>query len=223
MRDNRARRAAAFLAGALALMVAGAFPAAAQEAGEEVVSAQVVMKSRPETMPESRPVAFQQEITLSHELARIENDYMNVVRYYNKSLPERQALNIARYVLHYSTAMKVDPRLVMSVIVIESRFQPNAVSPKGAMGLGQLMPGTAAMLGVRNAFDPRENIYGTVKYLSDQYQRWQNSERALELALASYNAGPEAVARHKGIPPYRETIDYVAKVKKLYTFFVYGH
>ncbi|HOC91431.1 MAG TPA: lytic transglycosylase domain-containing protein [bacterium] len=222
MRDRRARRAAALLAAALALLAAAGLPAAAQESGEEVASTQAVMKSRPEVMPESMPVAFQQEITLSHELARIESDYMNVVRYYNKNLPERQALNIARYVLHYSTAMKVDPRLVMSVIVIESRFQPNAVSPKGAMGLGQLMPGTAAMLGVRNAFDPRENIYGTVKYLSDQYRRWQNSERALELALASYNAGPEAVARHKGIPPYRETIDYVAKVKKLYTFFVYG-
>ncbi len=159
---------------------------------------------------------------LRNEYARVELAYMRVVKYYNSNLTDGQALEISRHILLYSAKFKLDPRLVVAVIAVESRFQPRAVSPKGAQGLGQLMPGTARMLGVRNAFDVKQNIYGTTRYIWMQSNRWRNSDRTLDLALASYNAGPEAVEKHKGIPPYRETREYVRKVTSLYRYFVYG-
>lgn len=161
-------------------------------------------------------------VSVKDEYARVELAYMRVVKYYNRNLTDGQALEIARYILLYSAKFQIDPRLVVAVIAVESRFQPRAVSPKGAQGLGQLMPGTASMLGVRNSFDVRENIYGTTRYLRMQSSRWQKNDRTLELALASYNAGPNAVEKYKGIPPYRETQQYVRKVTRLYKYFVYG-
>ncbi len=157
------------------------------------------------------------------QLIAIEKGYMRVVKVYNKKLTEEEALIIARLVLYYANQYKLDPRLLMSVIAVESRFKPTAVSPKGAKGLGQLMPGTASGLGVKNAFNVAENIYGTARYLRAQYDRFANDERVLDMMLAAYNAGPEAVAKYNGVPPYRETINYVASVKKLFRFFKYGY
>ncbi len=157
------------------------------------------------------------------ELRYVEQAYSNTVRYYNKSLSETEALQIARYVIYYADQFRLDARLLMSVIAVESRFRPQAVSCKGAMGLGQLMPGTAKSLGVSNAFDVQQNIYGTARYLRAQYDRWAGKERVLDFMLAAYNAGPEAVAKHNGIPPISETQNYVVKVKKLLRFFVYGY
>ena len=106
----------------------------------------------------------------------------------------------------------VDPLLVRSVMQVESNYNPNALSPKGAMGLMQLMPSTAKQLGVTNAFDVRQNIEGGVKFL--RYLKSQfNDDR---LVLAAYNAGEGAVKKHGWIPPYPETIDYVYKVGKKY-------
>jgi soluble lytic murein transglycosylase len=99
--------------------------------------------------------------------------------------------------------------LVSALIRVESAFNPRAVSHKGARGLMQLMPGTAAMLGVRNSFDPRENIEGGVRHLRGLMDRFGGD---LPLVLAAYNAGENAVLRHRGIPPYAETQDYVKKV-----------
>lgn len=152
----------------------------------------------------------------------VEEAYKRVVKYYNPSLTDAQALKITRLLLYYSDKFKLDPRLVVSVVVVESRFKPNAVSPKGAMGLGQLMPGTASMLGVKNPFDVGQNLYGTSRYLRMQHDKWSHKEDVLDLMLASYNAGPNAVAKYGGVPPYNETKAYVKKVKKLYHFFVYG-
>jgi hypothetical protein len=106
----------------------------------------------------------------------------------------------------------VSERLVSAVIRVESGFNPRAVSPKGARGLMQLMPGTASLLGVRNSFDPRENIDGGVRHLRGLLDRFPDS---LPLALAAYNAGEQAVTYHRGIPPYPETQGYVARILSL--------
>ena len=106
----------------------------------------------------------------------------------------------------------VDPLLVHSIIHVESRYNPYALSHKGAEGLMQLMPQTARSLGVRSGFDVRQNVSGGVKYLKQMLEKFDD----LRLALAAYNAGPEAVVRWNGIPPYAETQDYVYKVGKRY-------
>ena len=107
----------------------------------------------------------------------------------------------------------VDARLVEAVVRVESAGNPRAVSPKGALGLMQLMPERATLLGVADVFDPRENLDGGVRHLRDLLARYAGNVR---LALAAYNAGEEAVRRHGGIPPYRETQEYVRKVLTLY-------
>jgi hypothetical protein len=107
----------------------------------------------------------------------------------------------------------VPMKLVSAVIRAESGFNPRAVSPKGAQGLMQLMPTTAATLGVRNSFDPRQNIDGGVRHLRSLIDRFPNN---LPFALAAYNAGEKAVVQYRGIPPYPETQDYVTKVLFFY-------
>jgi soluble lytic murein transglycosylase-like protein len=108
-----------------------------------------------------------------------------------------------------STHNKIDPDLIYSVIRAESGFNPSAVSPKGALGLMQLMPQTAARLGVQNAMDPTANVEGGTRYLRDLLALYHND---LIKALAAYNAGPERVEQYHGVPPYPETVDYVGRV-----------
>ncbi len=116
---------------------------------------------------------------------------------------------------HINTAAsqyQLDANLIRAVIRQESNFQVNARSHKGAMGLMQLMPATAAQYRVRNITDPRENIHAGAAHLKYLMQRY----RDLDLALAAYNAGETAVARYQGIPPYPETQQYVAAVRRWY-------
>lgn len=105
----------------------------------------------------------------------------------------------------------VDPLLVGALIQVESNYKPKARSPKGAMGLMQLMPATAREYKVRNPFDPRTNIEAGIKHLKSLIDRWGTTD----VALAAYNAGEGAVTRFKGIPPYRETRNYVTKILAL--------
>lgn len=108
---------------------------------------------------------------------------------------------------------KLDPKLVLAMIAVESSFQADAVSAKNAQGLMQLIPATAARFGVGDVFDPVENIRGGMAYL-----RWllQNFEGNVTLAVAAYNAGEGAVTRYGGVPPYAETRNYVKKIHALY-------
>jgi len=139
--------------------------------------------------------------------APTEADFSIFIREAPPVLPWREA--VEREAERYG----LDPRLVRAVIYVESGENPRAVSPKGAQGLMQLMPGTAEELGVTNAFRPRENIQGGVGYLASMVERFDGR---LDLALAAYNAGPGAVDKYGGIPPYPETQAYVRKVMDVY-------
>jgi len=120
-------------------------------------------------------------------------------------------LNLDEVVISASGRYRLDPDLVNSVIKAESGFNVRAVSPKGAQGLMQLMPGTASQLGVPNAFDPQANVEGGTKYLRELLERYNFD---LVKALAAYNAGPQRVEQFGGVPPYYETRAYVARVVK---------
>ena len=116
----------------------------------------------------------------------------------------------------YSAKNGLDADFVKAVVRQESGFNPKATSKCGAMGLMQLMPATAKGLGVTNAYDAEQNIYGGTKYLKGLLDRFDNNK---ELALAAYNAGPNAVKKYKGIPPYAETQNYVKSIMKSYDKF----
>src|SRR5947208_15509810 len=124
-------------------------------------------------------------------------------------LPPADTASYAAEIKAAAERYGVPERLVQAVIRVESAFNPKAVSVKGAQGLMQLMPETASMLGVRNSFDPQQNIDGGVRHLRGLIDRFGND---LPLALAAYNAGEKAVVSNRGIPPYPETRDYVTRV-----------
>lgn len=114
----------------------------------------------------------------------------------------------------------VNPHLVTALIHVESAFNPEARSPKGAMGLTQLMPATAKMLGVKRPYEPSDNVRGGVRYLSMLLKKYRGN---LKLSLAAYNAGEGAVDKYRGIPPYRETQNYVRSVESLFSAYAKLH
>jgi soluble lytic murein transglycosylase-like protein len=120
---------------------------------------------------------------------------------------------IEKVIQDMATRHGVDVNLIKAIIKAESNNNPKAVSSKGAQGLMQLMPPTARNLGVANSLDPAQNVDGGVRYLKQLMALYSGN---LELSMAAYNAGPGAVERHGGIPPYRETQQYVKKIGNLY-------
>lgn len=154
------------------------------------------------------------------QLVRI---YRDAIRGFNRKLSDYDAEKIARCVLGFSAKYRLDPRLVCAVILAESHFRLDATSRCGAQGLGQLMPSTAAGLGVDDAYDPVQNIQGSARYIRSMLDRmtgksnWNDlTWNDLGLAIAAYNAGPGAVKKHGGVPPYKETRAYVKRVTRIY-------
>ncbi|ABZ95870.1 Transglycosylase [Leptospira biflexa serovar Patoc strain 'Patoc 1 (Ames)'] len=133
----------------------------------------------------------------------------------NERIGSQQPDKLLESIESIAEAQGLDPNLVKAMVKAESGFKPKAVSPKGAMGLMQLMPETADRLGVKDPFDPEENVAGGVKFLKGLLKEFKDPEKA----IAAYNAGPGAVKRYNGIPPYEETKQYVSKVKRFYQDF----
>ena len=126
---------------------------------------------------------------------------------------ETRAAKYLALIDQYAQVYGVSPHLVKAVMRVESCFDHKALSRVGAQGLMQLMPATAWSLGVKDSYDPAQNIRGGVEYLSTLLARYGNDEN---LALAAYNAGPDAVKRYGGIPPFQETQSYVTRVMSSY-------
>ena len=137
-------------------------------------------------------------------LLQLETEEKDLNRVHTKILDLDSMIN------KYASKYNVEPNLVKAVVKVESSNNPNAVSKTGAIGLGQLMPSTAKAMGV-NPYNPEDNIKGTVKYLDYLNKKFNGDTKKV---LASYNAGPNAVQKHNGVPPYKETQNYVKKEEK---------
>jgi soluble lytic murein transglycosylase-like protein len=123
-------------------------------------------------------------------------------------------MDVRELVRRLSVENGLDPKLMDALVRTESAYDPSAVSRKGAMGLMQLMPATARRLGVSDPFDPEQNVRGGMREFARLVDQYRGN---LQLALAAYNAGEGAVARYRGIPPYRETRNYVSRILTIYT------
>jgi soluble lytic murein transglycosylase-like protein len=137
--------------------------------------------------------------------------YAAILRTYNPEMPEWQSKDLARHLLVSASKWQLDTNMLAAIVTVESSWHTHAVSYAGAIGLGQLMPGTAATLGV-NPRDPAENLSGAARYLRGLLQKFGSNPNRYALVFAAYNAGPLAVQRYGGVPPYSETQRYVYKV-----------
>lgn len=143
--------------------------------------------------------------------------YAHVLSLFNPNLTPAEANSLARGAIVQADRQGIDARLLVAVIAVESSWETNAVSGAGAVGLGQLMPATSRALRA-NARDPQANIAASARYLRELLDRYAalGPRRGYSLALAAYNAGPGAVDRYEGIPPFPETQRYVATVLRLW-------
>ncbi|HEV7178957.1 MAG TPA: lytic transglycosylase domain-containing protein [Candidatus Baltobacteraceae bacterium] len=137
--------------------------------------------------------------------------YATVLRHYNPQLPDWQSKDLARHLLTTAEHWKIDANMLAAIVTVESSWHTHALSSAGAIGLGQLMPGTAATLGV-NPRDPASNLAGAAQYLRGLMQTFSTHPNRYALVFAAYNAGPKAVKEFGGIPPFEETQRYVVKV-----------
>ncbi len=154
------------------------------------------------------------------QLMSLVPEYSALILAQNKTISGAQAQLIAECVLAYSSSFGVDARLVIALIQHESNFNPRSTSHAGAQGLGQLMPDTWKSLGISDPYDIVQNVYGTVRtirgHLERQGKESKDTYEQLVRALAAYNAGPGAVKKYGGLPPYAETEAYVERVMRTY-------
>ncbi|HZZ64013.1 MAG TPA: lytic transglycosylase domain-containing protein [Candidatus Baltobacteraceae bacterium] len=137
--------------------------------------------------------------------------YARVLHKINPQMPDWQSHDLARHMLINANRWKIDANLLVALVTVESSWHTHAISNVGALGLGQLMPGTAQLLRV-NPHDPYQNLQGAARYLHGLLSRFKNTPNRYALAFAAYNAGPKAVERYGGIPPFAQTQRYVVKV-----------
>jgi len=212
----RFRVAASVAAGvALAVTVAVAEPPTGGSFGEGVLSSRPQSVRRYEVREDAetgRLVRVPTRVKASSEASRRAGQASSKPVVQGESGPPGR-VQVRALVEQTARRHDVDPKLVHAVIRQESDYDPFAVSSKGAMGLMQLMPDTADRFGVQNIFDPAENVRGGVLYLRHLLDRYNGDP---SLTLAAYNAGEGAVDRYGDVPPYRETVDYVSKVRRLY-------
>lgn len=135
--------------------------------------------------------------------------YARVLSRINPAMPHWQSRDLAKRVLVSAERWRIDATMLVAIVTVESRWHTHAVSSAGAIGLGQLMPGTAALLRV-NPKDPGQNLSGAARYLRGLVGRY--GHRRYDLVFAAYNAGPHAVGEYGGVPPYEETQQYVVRV-----------
>ena len=141
---------------------------------------------------------------------------MKTLKISRKVAIKKEEILYVPIVLKAAEKHKIDPAIIMAIIMAESGYNPRAVSKKGAKGLMQLMPRTAKALGVKNIFNPIDNINGGVKYFKRKLNKFKGN---VKLALAAYNAGSRNVLKYRGIPPFRATKIYIKKVLKYYRLY----
>ncbi len=214
------------LGGAVALTLSAAFAATAwasphastDKAVRTAPRIQLAEKSRGRTLHQFQDKNGTMTFTNRPDKYKKRDDFVEInVKYERIPLPPKYKptpkavpkvvtdSSVKEIVSRYATIYGLDESLIYAVIHAESAFNPNAVSPAGARGLMQLMPGTAAEMGVTDIFDPTQNIAGGTQYLAKMMELFNDKQ----LALAAYNAGPENVKKYKGIPPFEETVNYV--------------
>jgi soluble lytic murein transglycosylase-like protein len=197
--------------------------------GRQTLTPSVSPNSSPSLMEDATPQLLSGDSGSSAPQARPQLALENFSRLWNPAAPSRSfkaagkpawiasspgVQRLEQVIRKYARLHRVDENLVWAVMRQESGFNPGAVSSKGAMGLMQLMPDTAALLGVRDPFDVEQNIAGGVKYLQICLSQFNQD---IILALAAYNAGPENVVKYQGCPPFPETLNYVAAVIRDYS------
>ncbi len=171
-----------------------------------------------EDLVESSPLDIQNETqtqTKTQEDKKVQKieELKNAINLKSKIDLKSQSTNVEEIIETYANKYNIDGDFIKAIIKQESNFNSDATSKKGAMGLMQLMPKTAESLGVVDAYNPNQNIEGGVKYLRGLLDRFDNNN---ELALAAYNAGPTAVKKYGGVPPYKETQNYVNSIMSAY-------